>query len=103
MVAGGFGEGQLNIQLGQSGIFNNFCNFGVALAYSSNIKFIFKYRMVIELEHKGEQRYMIVAHYGGSLWSAIFVLRARKVRLIWTRLATKGEVRFYDRCKNSYF
>ena len=61
-----------------------------------------EYRMVVELEHKGEQRYMIVANYGGGLWSTIYVIRAQRVRIISARRATKNEVSFYDKCKSNY-
>ena len=61
-----------------------------------------EYHMVVELEHKGEQRYLIVAHYSGSFWSAIYVMRAQKVRIISTRRATRNEVSFYDKCKNNH-
>lgn len=61
-----------------------------------------EYRMTVELKHKGEQRHLLIAHYGGGLWSAVFTLRNEVVRIISVRRSTKGEVSFYDKCKNSY-
>jgi uncharacterized DUF497 family protein len=58
--------------------------------------------MEVELEHKGEQRYLLIAHYGNSLWSAVYAMRGETVRIISVRRATKSEVSFYDRCKNDY-
>jgi uncharacterized DUF497 family protein len=57
----------------------------------------------VELEHKGEQRYLLIAHYHGSLWSAIYTTRDEAVRIISVRRATRNEVSFYDRCKNDHF
>jgi uncharacterized DUF497 family protein len=57
-------------------------------------------RLEVELEHKGEQRYLLVAHYCGSLWSAIFIKRANALRIISVRRATKSEVSLYDKYKN---
>ena len=61
-----------------------------------------EFRMEAELEHKGEQRYLLIAHYGSSLWSAVYIKKAEIVRIISVRRATKSEVSFYDRCKNDH-
>ena len=61
-----------------------------------------EYRMVAELEHKGEQRYLLIANYGGSIWSAIYIMKNENVRIISVRRATKSEVSFYDKSKNSH-
>ena len=57
-------------------------------------------RLEVELDHKGEQRFLLIAHYGAGLWSAIFVKRGKRVRLISVRRATRNEASIYDRCKN---
>ncbi len=58
-------------------------------------------RMEIELEHRGEQRYLLVAHYEGTLWAAIYTLRVGVVRIISVRRATENEVSYYDKNRNS--
>ena len=61
-----------------------------------------EYRLVAKLEHKGEQRYLLIAHYCGSLWSAIYTMRIETVRIISVRKATNSEVSFYEKSKNDY-
>ena len=59
-------------------------------------------RLEVELDHKGEQRFLLIAHSSAGLWSAIFVKRGNRVRIISVRLATRSEASVYDRCKNDY-
>jgi uncharacterized DUF497 family protein len=62
-----------------------------------------EYRMEVELEHKGEQRYLLIAHYGGGLWSAVYTKKTTEaVRIISVRRTTKNEVSLYDRYKNNH-
>lgn len=61
-----------------------------------------EWRLSVELAYRGEQRHLLIAHYGGTLWSAIYTLRNDAIRIISVRHSTRNEVSLYDRCKNSY-
>jgi len=43
-----------------------------------------------------EQRSIVIAHFNGQYWSAIFTYRDDEVRLISVRRSRKGEVELYE-------
>jgi len=53
----------------------------------------------LDLEHRGEKRELLIAHYAGSCWAAIYTMRGQVVRIISVRRAVKGEVSLYDKWK----
>ena len=57
--------------------------------------------VTMRVERKGEKRSMAIARYAGSYWSAIYVDRNAKVRLISVRRSTKVERRLYDKAYQS--
>lgn len=56
-----------------------------------------EWRLVTVVEHKGERRELLIAHYAGRCWAAIYTMREEKIRIISVRRATKKEVAYYDR------
>lgn len=54
-------------------------------------------RLEFKLMHTGEQRYGVLARYGGSTWFGVFIRRGLFVRIISVRRATKQERSLYDR------
>lgn len=58
------------------------------------------WRLAAVVEHKGERRELLIAHYAGAFWTAIFTKRDGHIRIISVRRATKNEVSFYDSKRN---
>ena len=59
-----------------------------------------EWRLATAVEHKGELRELLIAHYAGSYWTAIYTMRGESIRIISARRATKKEVAYYD-CKRN--
>lgn len=60
------------------------------------------FRVVVPLHHRGEKRYLLIARYEGSLWTAVCTDRGNAVRIISVRKADRMEVSEYDRRRNSH-
>ena len=54
-------------------------------------------RIKVPTEYRGERRYLLIARYGGTLWTAVCTDRGRAVRIISMRRSSRAEVRAYDR------
>lgn len=59
-----------------------------------------EFMMEFPVEHKGEDRFGIMARYFGSVWVAICTKRGESTRIISVRKATIEEVSFYDKARN---
>lgn len=59
-----------------------------------------EWRLATAVEHKGERRELLIAHYAGGCWTAIYTMRGESIRIISARRATKKEVAYYDRKRN---
>lgn len=53
-------------------------------------------RVVIEARTIDEKRYLLIAEYKQSLWSAIFTLRSGIVRIISVRKSRENEKAIYN-------
>lgn len=52
-------------------------------------------RIEMKARTVGEQRNLLIAEMEGSLWSAIFTLRNKKIRIISVRKSRKNEKEIY--------
>jgi uncharacterized DUF497 family protein len=43
----------------------------------------------------GESRYLLIGKYDNRIWSAIFILRNQKIRLVSVRRSRKNEEKIY--------
>jgi uncharacterized DUF497 family protein len=51
--------------------------------------------VMIPARTKNEPRYLIIGMYNGKIWSAIFTLRNKKIRIISVRRSRKNEEEIY--------
>lgn len=56
--------------------------------------------MEFPIEFKGEDRFGVMARYGGSTWVAICTMRGGAVRIISVRRASAKEASAYDKARN---
>ncbi|WP_172136299.1 BrnT family toxin [Adlercreutzia sp. ZJ473] len=59
-----------------------------------------EWRMATAVQYRGERRELLIAHYAGSCWTAIYTMRGERIRIISVRRATQKEVAYYDRKRN---
>lgn len=59
-----------------------------------------EWRLATAVEHRGERRELLIAHYAGGYWTAIYTMRGESIRIISVRRATQKEVSYYDRKRN---
>lgn len=59
-----------------------------------------EWRLATAVEHKGERCELLIAHYAGGFWTAIYSMRGENIRIISVRRATQKEVAYYDRKRN---
>ena len=53
-------------------------------------------RIIIDARTVGEQRKLLIAAINKEIWSAIFTLRNKKIRIISVRKARKNEKEIYN-------
>lgn len=58
------------------------------------------WRLTTAVEHRGERRELLIAHYAGSCWTAIYTTREENIRIISVRRSTRKEIAYYDRKRN---
>ena len=57
-------------------------------------------RVVVSARTCDEKREAIIARHGGQYWTAIFTMRAERIRIISVRRSTSKEASRYDRENN---
>lgn len=53
-------------------------------------------RIIIDAKTVGEQRRLLIAAINNEIWSAVFTLRNKKIRVISVRKARKNEKEIYN-------
>jgi uncharacterized protein len=53
-------------------------------------------RLIIQVKTISEERYLMIAKLGGSIWSAIYTIRDKNLRIISVRKSRENEKEIYN-------